>query len=152
MIYQTTRVFFSDLASQVQSGGSTELRDRSSVLQKKAVNGSVGRSFGCKAERFALLPGVTNGHKRLLSIPSALTLAFYSVYMIYQTTYVFSPDLAARVQSWRSSDLRNQLSVSLKKALSQCVGTNFGCNTVSFSFSLILVVFLTVETLKMIDV
>jgi hypothetical protein len=152
MIYQTTCVFFSNLASQAQSRGSTKLRDRSSVVQEKAANGSVGKSFRSKAERYSLLVGVTNGHKRLLSIPSALTSAFYSVYMIYQTRYFFSPDLAARIQSWRSSDLRNRLSVSLKKAVSQCVGTNFGCNTVSFSFSLILVVFLTAETLKMIDV
>jgi len=32
---------------------------------------------------------VTNGYKRLLVVPAALTLAFYSTYMICQTTYVY---------------------------------------------------------------
>lgn len=152
MIYQTTYVFFSDFASQVQSRESTESRDRSSASSKKPVSGWAGRSFGPEAERFSLLPGVTNGHKRLLIVPSALTWAFYSFYMIYQTTCVFSSDLATRVQSWRSSDLRGRLSVSLKKAVSCCVGTIFGYNTESFSFSLVLVDFLTAETFKMIEV
>jgi len=152
MIYQTTYVFSSDLALGPQSRRPTELRGQSSVSLKKAVSGSVDISFGPKAECFSLLAGVTNGHKRLLNVLSALTSAFYSTYMIYQTTYVFSSDLAARIRSRRSSELRGRLSVSLKKAVSRCVGTNFGCNAESFSPLLVLVVFLTAETFRMIDV
>jgi len=152
MIYQTTYVFFSSLASQVPSRGLTELKEWSPVSPKEAVSGCAGRSFGSKAESFSLWPKVTNGHKRLLIVPSALTWAFYSFYMIYQTTYVFSSDLATRVQSWRSSDLSGRLPVALKKAVSRCVGTNFGCHTESFSFSLVLVVFLTAETFKTTDI
>ena len=152
MIYQTTYVFSSGLASQVQSRRSAELRGRLSVSLKKAVSSCVGINFRCSAESFSLLPRVTNGHKRLLVVPPALTLAIYSSYMIYQATYVSSSDLASQVQSRLSTELRGRSSVSLKKAVSRCVGTNFGCNSESFSFSLFLVVFLTANSFRMIDV